>query len=161
VKVFISYCSADDNKREALASALAAHGHTPIVVATRRMPGTPLAEKVTSGIAECEVFVPILTAASLPTQWVNQEIGYAKGIGRPIVPIVDGAVIGSLKGFVHAQHDLPFSFRASPGQSRAEAASFRRAYLRLIAYLAGQQGRTALMADPSKTAAPERGTPSA
>jgi|GEM_PF-2003078 len=138
MKIFVSYSSHDDNKRTALSKALKTSGQEPVVVAARIQPGTPFTVKVMTGVQESDYFVPILTGASFTTQWVNQEIGYAQGIGKPILPIVDEGIIGDLKGFVHAQIDL-FRFTAAPGDPRREAASFRRAYLKLIAYLRNQQ----------------------
>jgi len=135
MKVFVSHSSGDDNKRIALATALGKAGLEPVVVVARRMPGTPLVEKVTSAIQEADIFVPVLTTSSIHSQWVNQEIGYARGIAKTVVPLVETAVLGSLKGFVHAQDDLPFTFEATPGNRATEASNFRRAYKQLIEYL--------------------------
>jgi hypothetical protein len=140
MKVFVSHCSQDDNKRIALASALEKNGFEPVVVVARQMPGMPLVVKVTRAIQEADTFVPILTSASIANQWVNQEIGYARGIEKPILPIVETAILGSLKGFVHAQDDLPFTFQGVTARRSSEASNFRRAYAQLIQYLRRQEG---------------------
>lgn len=143
MKVFVSYSSLDDNKRRALVSALqsATPRITPVVVAARREPGRPLADKVIDCIQEADYLVPILSRSSIATQWVNQEIGYATGIGKTVVPVVERQIISGLKGFVHAQHDLPFSFAGDPDNAQREAAEFRKAYRLLIEYLQGQRTR--------------------
>jgi hypothetical protein len=135
-KVFVSYVHDDDNKRRAFVRVL--EGATPpieaVVVATRRLPGKPLTEKVSDGITESDYFVPILTRASVGTQWVNQEIGYATALGRPTLALVEAEIMPDLKGFIHDQQDLPFSF---PGlqNRRREASAFRKACLRLREHL--------------------------
>jgi hypothetical protein len=140
VKVFISYVFGDDNKRLALQKALDTSNASlsPIVVATRRMPGVPLAEKVMACIREADLIVPILTRASLSAQWVNQEIGFAQGVGLRIVPVVEREIVPQLKGFIHDQNDIPFLFAGDPERPQREAAQFRAAYLQLIEYLANQ-----------------------
>ena len=135
-KVFVSYVHDDDNKRRALVRVL--EGATPpieaVVVAARRSPGKPLTEKVSDGITECDYFVPILTSASVGTQWVNQEIGYATALRKPTLALVEAEIMANLKGFIHDQQDLPFSF---PGfeNRRREASAFRKACLRLREHL--------------------------
>ncbi len=135
-KVFISYAHADASKRRVLVRALES-GSPPIesvVIDARRAPGVPLAEKVIGGTTECDYFVPILTQFSISNQWVNQEIGYAIAVGKNIVPLVAQGIRGDLKGFVHDQMDLPFSFSGHPNQAR-EARAFRASCVALRSYL--------------------------
>ena len=144
MKIFVSYSSQDDNKRRAFVSALesATPPFMPIVVAARREPGVPLAQKVMACIREADVLVPILTRSSITNQWVNQEIGFAQGIGRDLVPIVESGVLHELKGFVHDQNDLPFVFAGDRVRKQRESAMFRQAYLQLIEYLQNQRAGT-------------------
>ena len=141
MRVFISYASEDDHKRRALAGTLekATPSFIPVVVSARREPGRLLEDKVMDCIQRADFLVPILTRSSLSNQWVNQEIGYAKGIKRRIVPVVQAEIISELKGFVHAQHDLPFLFSSSPEDHRREATAFRSAYRKLIEHLQSQR----------------------
>ena len=135
-KVFISYEHADASKRRALVRALE-RGSAPIesiVIDARRAPGVSLAEKVIGGINECDYFVPILTQGSIANQWVNQEIGYARAVGKNIVPLVAEDIRGELKGFIHDQMDLPFCFAGGSDQRR-EARAFRVSCVALRSYL--------------------------
>ena len=136
LRVFVSYVHIDDNKRRALVRVLlaAALPIEPIVIADRRSPGTPLTEKVVEGIAESDYFVPILTSASIGTQWVNQEIGYAAAKGTPTIALVESGVRDRLKGFIHDQQDLPFSFPVSENQRR-QARLFHQTCIRLRTHL--------------------------
>jgi hypothetical protein len=83
---------------------------TPIVIASNREPLKPLAEKVIKGIHSSTVFIPIMTAKSIPTQWINQEIGFAKATDKKITPIVESSILKDLKGFIHKEIDLPYNF---------------------------------------------------
>ena len=141
MRVFISHASDDDGKLRALTRALkkAKPSFIPVVVAARREPGRLLADKVMDCIQQADFLVPILTRSSRSNQWVNQEIGYAQGIKRRIVPVVEREIISELKGFVHDQHDLPFSFPGYPENARREAAAFRSAYKPLIRFLQSQR----------------------
>lgn len=137
-RVFVSYGSDDDKKRRALVKVLEAPPTTieAIVIAARRSPGKPLSDKVSDGINESDYFVPILTTASFGNQWVNQEIGYAAALQKPTLALVESEIMASLKGFIHAQQDLPFSFQNFPSPRR-EAKNFQAACVRLREHLDG------------------------
>jgi hypothetical protein len=141
MKIFISFATPDDKKRKKLARGL--EGASPpfeaIVVATRRDPGRPLAEKVAAAIRECDCLVPILTPASVPTQWLNQEIGFATALGKHIVALVDKDVAAQLKGFVHNQLDLPFQFTVGGAANRSKSTRFAAACEFLVEYLDSQR----------------------
>lgn len=143
-KVFISYAHDDDNKRKMLYRRIlkAEAGLDPVVIVNRQFPGKPLADKVAEGIQECEFFVPILTKAALKNQWVNQEIGYAFALKKPIVPIVASSILHHLKGFIHAQNDLPFIFQTIRSRPQAEARRFKASCDLLINYLKEPTERT-------------------
>jgi len=137
-KVFISFAQADDAKRRSLCRVLEGRqpALTPVVVTARRAPGKPLAEKVVEGIKEASHFVAILTRTSIQNQWVNQEIGYAVAVGKNPLALLDQSIMTDLKGFIHAQQDLPFHY-STDGKPRQEAAAFRRACLQLRAHIVG------------------------
>lgn len=153
MKVFISYASADDRKRRALARAMetANPSLTPIVISSRGDPGRPLSDKVADGLREADFLVPILTRSSIGTQWVNQEIGFANGIELKVVPLVEVGIMPELKGFIHSQIDLPFKFLGHVDQPQREAAAFRRACKLWLKYLQDQH-----MASLSSTIEPDR-----
>lgn len=116
VSVFISYCSDDEKMMKSLRRRLSdTNALNPIVVADIRKAATPLADKVKKGIEDCDYFVPILTARSITTQWVNQEIGFATALDKRVMPMVDSEISGKLKGFVHKQLDLPYTFNGKFG----------------------------------------------
>lgn len=137
MKVFISYSNDDKNKMVALERSIERcfDNIETIVVSRKISPGVPLSEKVKTSIEECDVLIPILTNKSLINQWVNQEIGYAVAKNKDIFPIVESDIIGNLKGFIHNQIDIPFSFKGNRDNSRKESYSYRKCYLNLLKYL--------------------------
>ena len=133
-KIFISYSNEDKNKLVSLSKALkkSEKKFEPIIVADRKNPGKPLTDKVKEGILETPFFIPILTRSSITNQWVNQEIGFAVANGRKIMPIVERSILNQLKGFIHDQMDLPFTFEGSVTNKWKEAQNFRRCYKALL-----------------------------
>jgi hypothetical protein len=52
-------------------------------------PGEPLVDAVTNAMKNSAYVAVALTKNSINSQWVNQEIGMAHGLGKVIIPIVD------------------------------------------------------------------------
>lgn len=121
----------DNDKVEILISELSATENlTPLVIAANREALKPLANKVAEGINGSWVIVPVITKKSMSTQWLNQEIGYAQARGVKIMPIVEKGVINDLKGFIHKQIDLPYTFLLSDSDHNND--NFRAAIKTLI-----------------------------
>jgi len=135
--LFISYSDKDRNKLEALSKAIRnSSGKIKLItVAKRKIPGKPLSDKVKEGIIEAVYFVPILTRSSIRNQWVNQEIGFATANHRNIIPLVEKSIVNKLKGFIHNQIDLPFTFEGNRSNKQKEARSFRKCYKDIIYHL--------------------------
>lgn len=143
-KIFISY-SSDDNKKMTLLSELIndTDNLEPIVIANRKSPQSLLSEKVTNGIHEADVLIPILTKRSIMNQWVNQEIGYTYCLkDKTIIPLVEDTVMEKLKGFIHKQLDLPYVFNGSNVNPRSESISFKKIASSLICDLSGNNKQT-------------------
>lgn len=136
-KIFISYSQNDKNKVDSLSKALenSEKKFIPIIIANKRNPGKPLAEKVKEGILETTFFIPILTRSSISNQWVNQEIGFAVANDRNILPIVEKSILNELKGFIHNQIDIPFIFEGHKSNKWKEAQNYRKCYKELIKHL--------------------------
>lgn len=111
LKLFISYSSMDMDKVRIVTKHLKNDSHFQvIIIATNRESLKPLAKKVIDGIIESDIVIPILTKNSIYTQWINQEIGFATAINKSIMPLVETSIIDDLKGFIHKQADLPYTF---------------------------------------------------
>jgi hypothetical protein len=57
------------------------------------------------------IIIPIITEQSITEQWINQEIGFATAIDKKIMPIIESGLIDTLKGFIHKQIDLPYTYQ--------------------------------------------------
>ena len=136
-KVFLSYSDPDKNKLRAIRNAIKKRweGLDPIIVAERRKVGQNLADKVKSCVLEADCIMPILTRKSIYSQWVNQEIGFAEAMKRPVIPLVEKSLFDKLKGFIHKQMDLPFAFQGFDSDPKKEAQSFRKCYLAALGYI--------------------------
>lgn len=133
--IFISYSDFDKDKVDLIVKEL--EGNTkffPIVIASNRAALKPLAQKVADGIINAKVILPILTTNSIPTQWINQEIGFATALNKRIMPIVESGLIDKLKGFIHKQIDLPYNFQTN-SEKEEEHKDFLKQVRNLLADL--------------------------
>jgi len=132
--LFISYESSNLDKVRHIKKFLSNHPvFEPLVVADRPRANDALSELVKEGIEKSYCIIPILSPESFKTQWVNQEIGYALGVNKPIKPIVESGILKDLKGFVHSQNQCPYmyTFRPLPYKS-SENKSFMICFKHLI-----------------------------
>lgn len=79
-------------------------------------------EVIKKWIEWCPYFLVVLTKEGIASQWVNQEIGYAVGVGKKPIPIIEvdsftGKRIES-KGFVELHDAIPYN-RNNPTQLMA------------------------------------------
>jgi hypothetical protein len=111
LKLFISYSSKDQQIIDFIENLLSDHKlFEPLIIARNREALKPLSEKVINGLTDSEIVIPILTKNSIYTQWINQEIGFAKAINKKISPVVERDIIEQLKGFIHNQVDIPYNY---------------------------------------------------
>lgn len=73
-------------------------GVSLFVAEWKRSPGRPLKEKISEALSDCDLMLAVLTEDGARSQWVNQEIGVAHGLGKDIIPIKEKGV--DIKGFV-------------------------------------------------------------
>ncbi|HXP52056.1 MAG TPA: toll/interleukin-1 receptor domain-containing protein [Bacteroidia bacterium] len=110
-ELFISYSNNDKDKVDLIIAELKDHQNLKaLVIANNREAGILLAEKVKNGIKNAKIIIPIITEKSISEQWINQEIGYATGLNKKIMPIIQKDLIDVLKGFIHKQVDIPYSY---------------------------------------------------
>lgn len=115
VKVFISYCTADSEKKDSLKNLINnCEKLEAIVVPEEQSDLEYNPEKIKYHLDKCKVFLPILTSNSINNQWVNQEIGYTFGSNRikteNIYPLVEKGISSDLKGFISNSVDLNYRY---------------------------------------------------
>lgn len=86
--VFISYSTHDLANATALQSWVATVGAQPFLAQYSVAPGNPLSADIIAAIKNCDLFLLLWSAHARGSEWVPQEIGIAKGAGRPILPVV-------------------------------------------------------------------------
>ena len=85
---FISYSTRDLADANALRDWVAVAGATPFLAEYSVAPGRPLAADILAAIRGCDLFLLIWSTSARESEWVPQEVGIARGAGKPILPIV-------------------------------------------------------------------------
>lgn len=90
-RVFISYAHADRELVEQMDRVLKAKDLIPIW--DKDIPGgATFNDEIRKRIARSHAFMPLITSNSHERPWINQEIGYAMGIGIPVIPVAIGSL---------------------------------------------------------------------
>jgi len=110
-KVFISHSTADLGLVYQLKYWLEVNGIETYLAEAHPQPGNTLSEKVSAAIDQSNCVIAVLTRDGARSQWVNQEIGYAKKAGRIVIPLVEQGVPHT--GFVQGVEYVPFN-RGTP-----------------------------------------------
>lgn len=112
-KVFISHAATEDGKLvNWMADALDRLHIRAFVYERYPRGGQNRFDVIKRMITWCPYFLVVLTRDGIASQWVNQEIGYAVGAGKEIIPILEvdsetGRHIES-KGFVELHDPIPY-----------------------------------------------------
>lgn len=131
--LFISYSNNNLTKVKLIKKELTDHAYfEPLIIAFNREPNKTLITKVTEGIDSSFAIIPILTRDSIKTQWINQEIGYSQGIKKLIYPIVESIILDDLKGFIHKQNDIPYTYQIDTEHIGQENKSFMSTFRLLL-----------------------------
>jgi hypothetical protein len=85
-RVFISYSHDDRPLAERLRMHLAAMDTRPEMDAAI-LAGTKFSEEIRRKISNAHIFVSLLTTNSKARPWVHQELGFALGLGLPVLPL--------------------------------------------------------------------------
>jgi hypothetical protein len=89
MRAFVSHSSADDRYVAEMESFLRAAGFDEVfndVSAIR--PDEKFWPEIEQGIASCDSFVVVITAASNSSEWVNREVEYARSLSKNIIPVL-------------------------------------------------------------------------
>jgi len=113
-KVFISYSTNDFPLVEHVKMLLSNPSVEVFIAEYAVGPGSPLNDTVVSAIQTCDLFVLLWSRNSKSSEYVPQEIGVARGVGKTILPIVLEDHL-ELPGFIKELKYLP-AFR-NPAES--------------------------------------------
>jgi hypothetical protein len=96
--VFISHSTKDISVVHELANWIKSVNINVSVAELDFRAGQPLPDKIAKMIDGSDCVLAVLTLGGMRSEWVNQEIGYAKKAGKTIIPIVEKGV--ETKGFI-------------------------------------------------------------
>lgn len=101
-KVFLSHSHLDRPLVEGIKSQIEAIGISVYLYEEDSQPGQHLGEKLQGAIAASDALVVLLTSHSTASGYVNQEVGYALGRNKPVLPLVapgvDPGALAMLEG---------------------------------------------------------------
>jgi hypothetical protein len=95
-QVFLSHASVDGDHVALVQGQIEALGLRAYLAEHDPQPGTSLAAKVDRALQQSALVVVLLTHASVNSSYVQQEIGTAVAYRKPIIPIVDARLVGSI-----------------------------------------------------------------
>ena len=88
LQIFISYSTKDLPTVDFVKTMLAGTSVEVYVAEYDLSPGTSISPTIAAKIKTCDLFIVLWSANSRTSDWVQQEIGIAKGHGRQIIPVV-------------------------------------------------------------------------
>ncbi len=108
-KVFISHSTRDRGLVISLANLFSKFGVETFVAEWYLTPGASLDKKVLEQIEKSDCVVALLTRNGMRSNWVQQEIGYAKKSKIPIIPLVEKGIdqknLAALEGKEYIEYD--------------------------------------------------------
>lgn len=108
-RVFISHSTSDLGLVTSLANLLSKFGMKVVVAEWYLRPGVSLDEKVLESIRSSDCLVALLTRSGTRSAWVHHEIGCARGLNVPVIPLVEKGVdakgLAGLEGKEYVEYD--------------------------------------------------------
>jgi hypothetical protein len=95
-----------------LAAVIQSHGIECYIASRDHQLGREIPEKIATNLRSSDSLVALLTEGGAHREWVNQEIGFARGIQKLVIPVVEMGVepVGFLAGLEYVRLD-----RKDPG----------------------------------------------
>lgn len=113
IEIFLSHNTRDRIWSERFASEAQALGIKPYLAEHDVRPGTVLVEKVQAAIRRCSAVVVLISDNSVNAPYVREEIGYALGCNKLVIPLVQSGITGEALAMLQGVEYIPFDF-ASP-----------------------------------------------
>jgi D-arabinose 5-phosphate isomerase GutQ len=90
--IFLSHSGKDEQIAEKLKNQLEQMGSDVYMFEHDQQPGSSITDKLTRAIDRCDMLFALFTKQGGQSNYVQQEIGYAKRAGKSIVPFVESGV---------------------------------------------------------------------
>jgi hypothetical protein len=120
--IFISYSTSDEKAAQFIHRNLVAEGISAFLASTSLQPGQQWSPEVLQALrnSECVLFLASRAACSSP--WVQQELGFAIGAKKKLIPIIWNIKPTELPGWVAGYQALDLA-NHSAEQVQAEVAA--------------------------------------
>jgi nucleoside 2-deoxyribosyltransferase len=109
-KVFLSHGSADAAWVKWIATNAQQVGIEVYLYEHDPQPGRLVADKLQAEIQSCDALVVLLTSNSQFSPYVHQEVGAAKALNKPVIPLVQPGInqarLAMLQGVEHIHFDF-------------------------------------------------------
>lgn len=109
-QIFISHSTTDAAWIEQIAALVSALGVRPYLFQNDQQPGRAVADKLQQAICDSDAFMAVVTVGGGASTYLNQEIGFALGRGKPIIPIVELGVPSDQLAFLRDIEYVPVDF---------------------------------------------------
>jgi hypothetical protein len=116
VRIFLSYADADRTYARHLQELISPFANFRIFTTDALSAGENWTPKLREEIARSDVFVVLLSPASVRSAWVLQELGAAWGLDKPIVPVLtQPEVTGKLSMALQDRRTIDYRSLDDPG----------------------------------------------
>jgi hypothetical protein len=109
--IFFSHSAGDLPWCEWLAAEAEKLGVEVYLAEHDQQPGRPLADKVERNIKRCDALVVLLTHNTTSSSYVHQEIGFARGHSKLVIPLVQPGVGADQLSMLAGAEYIEFDFR--------------------------------------------------
>jgi excisionase family DNA binding protein len=109
LKVFISHSTEDLEIVSIVSNSLKLIGVNVYVAEFYPEPGKILRDKILENLKSSDCVIVLLTHFGAKSTWVQQEIGIAKTLGKPIIPLLEKGV--SVKGVLEGVEYIPLDLK--------------------------------------------------
>lgn len=107
-RIFISHSSKDRDWVESISAVAKAAGVQTYLFEHDPQPGRLLRDKLESAIERSDALVVLLTTHAASSEMVQQEIGLARGMRKPLIPLVENGVSPTSLGMLLGVEHIPF-----------------------------------------------------
>ncbi len=107
-KVFLSHATGDIDLAREISKKAASVGAEVFIAEEDKRPGTPILQKVEENLRTSHALVVLLTRKGHASAYVQNEIGWARGAGKPIIALKHKSVDPSKLGMLDGLEYIPF-----------------------------------------------------
>lgn len=129
VTIFCSHSSNDISMVASLKEMIEAMGHSMYLFEDDQRPGEYVAHKLQEEMRNADAMIVFLTRNSEGSVYVQQEIGYASGVNKPVIPLVELGVPHSALGMLEGREYIRFDRSDNPEEITLGLCSSLLSYL--------------------------------